>query len=140
MPGVFDDFNHRVFPGVRKTDIAISLFIDPNPEDIKRAHQLGSDAIELHTGAYANARSKPSQKVELQRLKEAAKQAHKLGMKVNAGHGLNLENLEAFIKYVPHLHDVSIGHALVSSALFKGLEPTVKAFLEIMTKGQKSNV
>jgi pyridoxine 5-phosphate synthase len=134
MPGVFDDFKHRVFPGVRKTDIAISLFIDPNPEDIERAHKLGSDAIELHTGTYANARSKPSQEVELQRLKEAAEQAHELGMKVNAGHGLNLENLEPFISHVPHLHDVSIGHALVSTALFKGLENTVTEFLDIMNK------
>jgi pyridoxine 5-phosphate synthase len=134
MPGVFDDFEGRVFPHVRKTDIAISLFIDPNPEDVERAHKLGSDAIELHTGTYANARSKPSQEVELQRLKEAAEQAHELGMKVNAGHGLNLENLGAFILHVPHLHDVSIGHALVSTALFKGLKHTVTEFLDIMDK------
>lgn len=132
MPGVFDDFEQRVFPHVRQTDIAISLFIDPNPEDVELAHKLGSDAIELHTGSYANTHAKASRNAELERLKKAAKQAHELGMKVNAGHGLNLNNLSDFIDYVPHLNDVSIGHALISTALFKGLEPTVKAFLDIM--------
>lgn len=132
MPAIFDDFENRVFPQVRKTDIAISLFIDPNPEDVELAHKLGSDAIELHTGTYANARSEAAKKAELERLKEAAEQAHDFGMNVNAGHGLNLNNLGDFINVVPHLHDVSIGHALISTALFKGLEQTVKAFLEIM--------
>ncbi len=134
MPAVFDDFEGRVFPQVRKTDIAISLFIDPNPEDVELAHKLGADAIELHTGTYANARSEPSRDAELERLKTAAEQAHESGMLVNAGHGLNLENLEAFVTSVPHLHDVSIGHALVSKALFEGLENTVRAFLKIMDK------
>ena len=68
-----------------------------------------------------------------QRLKEAAKQAHELGMKVNAGHGLNLDNLPALVETVPHLHDISIGHALVSSALYDGLETTVRKFLKIMS-------
>jgi pyridoxine 5-phosphate synthase len=132
MQGIFDDFEGRVFPHVRKTDIEISLFIDPNKEDVQLAHQLDADAIELHTGTYANARSEPARIAELTRLKDAAKQAHDLGMKVNAGHGLNLDNLGRMIREVPHLHDVSIGHALVSTALFKGLEQTVKEFLEIM--------
>lgn len=132
MTAIFDDFESRVFPHVHKTDIAISLFIDPNAEDVELAHQLGSDAIELHTGTYANARSAAAKKAELERLKEAAEQAHELGMHVNAGHGLNLDNLADFINYVPHLHDVSIGHALISTALFKGLKQTVHEFLDIM--------
>ena len=132
MRGVFDDFQSRVFPHVRETDIEICLFIDPNPEDVELAHELGCDAIELHTGTYANARSEASQEAELERLENAAKQAHNLGIKVNGGHGLNLDNLEPFIRRVPHLNDVSIGHALIATALFRGLEPTVKAFLDIM--------
>jgi pyridoxine 5-phosphate synthase len=132
MQGVFDDFQSRVFPQVRETDIAISLFIDPNPEDVEQAHELGTDAIELHTGTYANARSEPSRAAELERLKKSAEQAHSLGMKVNAGHGLNLQNMKTFVKNVPHLHEVSIGHALVSTALFKGLKRTVEEFLKIM--------
>lgn len=134
MSTVFADFQKRVFPRFRRTDIEISLFIDPNPEDIELAGELGSDAIELHTGPYANARTKEESVHELKRLKTAAIRAHNMGMKVNAGHGLNLENLEALVSYVPYLHDVSIGHALVSTALFRGLEETVKAFIEIMKK------
>ncbi|MDZ7773207.1 MAG: pyridoxine 5'-phosphate synthase [Balneolaceae bacterium] len=135
MRTVYDDFQTRVFPSIRETDIEISLFVDPEPEDIELAHELGSDAIELHTGTYANAGSDEKREKELERLAEAAKLAHSLGMKVNAGHGLNLDNLEAMVTRVPHLHDVSIGHALVSSALFMGLDRTVRAFLEIMNKG-----
>jgi len=134
MHTVFSDFQQRVFPKFRETDIAISLFIDPNIEDIELAHELGSDAIELHTGTYSNAVTAEAKKRELKRLKEAANLAHSLDMKVNAGHGLNLDNLEQLIEVVPHLNDISIGHALVSSALYYGLEDTVKKFLAIMEK------
>lgn len=139
MSTVFDDFQQRVFPIFRETNIAISLFIDPNKEDIELAHELGSDAIELHTGTYANAQTEEDQQHELERLKEAALLTHNLGMKVNAGHGLNLNNLKPFVDAVPHLHDISIGHALVSTALFKGLDQTVKDFLAIMNHGESKH-
>ncbi|MEL7833708.1 pyridoxine 5'-phosphate synthase [Fodinibius sp. Rm-B-1B1-1] len=132
METVFDDFRDRVFPAYADTNIAISLFIDPNKKDIELAADLGSDAIELHTGTYANATTESDKKAELDRLKEGAELAHELGMKVNAGHGLNLDNLEPLVDQVPHLNDISIGHALVSSALFYGLNKTVKKFLRIM--------
>jgi len=134
MSAVFDDFQKRVFPKVRETDIEISLFIDPKKEDIELANKLGSDAVELHTGTYANAKGKKAKRQELERLKEGAELAHKLGMKVNAGHGLNLDNLSAVVETIPDLHDISIGHALVSTALFRGLDATVKAFLEIINR------
>jgi len=134
MSTVFDDFQKRVFPKVRETDIKVSLFIDPNKEDIELANELGSDAVELHTGTYANAEGKKAKHQELERLEEGAELAHKLGMKVNAGHGLNLDNLSDVVETVPHLHDISIGHALVSTALFRGLDATVKAFLEIINQ------
>ncbi len=134
MSTVFDDFQQRVFPKIRETDIEVSLFIDPVTEDIELAHELGSDAVELHTGTYANAATEKARKQELNRLKEGAVLAHNLGMKVNAGHGLNLDNLKPLVETVPYLNDISIGHALVSTSLFRGLESTVKAFLEIMTE------
>lgn len=132
MSTVFDDFQQRVFPKFRETDIEISLFIDPVTEDIELANELGSDAIELHTGTYANATSEKTRKQELNRLKKGSVLAHNLGMKVNAGHGLNLENLQPLVETIPYLNDISIGHALVSTSLFRGLDNTVKAFLEIM--------
>jgi len=132
MSVVFDDFKKRVFPSIRETDIEISLFLDPNPEDINLAFELGTDAIELHTGNYANAVSDEVATKELARLSDAAIQAHKLGIRVNAGHGLNQKNLPAFLKAVPHLNEVSIGHALISDAVFDGLETTVKNYLELI--------
>jgi pyridoxine 5-phosphate synthase len=132
MATVFDDFQQRVFPKIQQTDIETSLFIDPNKEDIELANELGTDAIELHTGTYANAPNEETKQEELERLKDAAQLAHNLGIKVNAGHGLNLNNLGLLVNTVPHLNDISIGHALISSALFYGLEDTVKRFLEII--------
>tara|TARA_R110002124_G_scaffold45693_1_gene137921 strand:- start:24186 stop:24914 length:729 start_codon:yes stop_codon:yes gene_type:complete len=132
MNVVFEDFKERVFPSIRETDIQISLFLDPNPTDIEKAHELGSNAIELHTGNYANAASAGAADFELDRLSEAANQAHGFGMKVNAGHGLNQKNLPKLLKSVPHLNEISIGHALISDAVFDGLEVTVKNYLKIM--------
>jgi len=133
MESVFQDFKERVFPSIRETEIEISLFLDPNPRDINLAFELGSDAIELHTGTFANTTSDEERIHELKRLKQAANQIHELGMKVNAGHGLNLENLPVFLDVVPHLNEISIGHALISKSLFWGLPKTVKAYLEIMS-------
>jgi len=132
MKRVYDDFEKRVFPAFRKTDIEISLFVDPNPVDIELAAKLGSDAIELHTGTFANAQSPDIEQKELNRLKEAAVMAHEAGMQVNAGHGLNLNNLGRLVDSVPHLKDISIGHALVSQSLFWGLDKTVRAYIQIM--------
>jgi pyridoxine 5-phosphate synthase len=132
MSVVYDDFKNRLFPAFEGTDIKISLFLDPNPEDIKLAHKLGTDAIELHTGTFANAPNEETQKKELERLTKAADLIHDLGMIVNAGHGLNLENLPVLIDHVSHLEDVSIGHALISKSVFWGLERTVKEYLKII--------
>lgn len=132
MNVVFDDFKERVFPAIRETNIEISLFLDPNPEDINLAFELGADTIELHTGNYANAETVESANHELTRLSNAAKQAHKLGIKVSAGHGLNQKNLSAFLKAVPHLTEVSIGHALISESIFDGLEKTVTSYLKLI--------
>ncbi|WP_440999781.1 pyridoxine 5'-phosphate synthase [Fodinibius sp. SL11] len=137
METVFEDFRDRVFPAYANTDIAISLFVDPKEKDIELAAKLGSDAIELHTGTYANATTESDKETELQRLKEGAELAHTLGMKVNAGHGLNLQNLPPLVNTVPHLNDISIGHALISSALFYGLDETVKKFLTIINNTNK---
>lgn len=132
MSVVYGDFKNRVFPAFEGTGIKISLFLDPNPKDIELAHKLGADAVELHTGTFANAPSDEAQQKELERLTEAADMIHDLGMVVNAGHGLNLENLPILIKHVSHMEDVSIGHALISKSVFWGLERTVKEYLKIM--------
>jgi pyridoxine 5-phosphate synthase len=110
----------------------VSLFITPEPEQIEAAARTGSQFIELHTGAFAEAFGNESDRVrELQRLIDGAKQAHKLGLKVNAGHGLNYENLPTLYR-VPHLVELNIGHSIVSRAVFVGMETAVKEMLTLM--------
>lgn len=132
MKKVYNDFEKRVIPAFEGTDIEISLFLDPNPVDIELAHKLGVDAIELHTGTFANATEPTVIKRELERLKLGAEMIRELGMKVNAGHGLNLMNLPTLIANVPHMEDISIGHALISKSLYWGLDRTVKEYLKLM--------
>jgi pyridoxine 5-phosphate synthase len=134
MKAMKDDYRSRIMPAFEGTDIEVSLFLDPNLEDIEIAAEVGADAVELHTGTYANAETDVERQAELDRLTKAAEHAHGLGLIVNAGHGLNRDNLPAFLDAVPHLNDVSIGHALISDALFMGLEQTVKSYLSIMTQ------
>lgn len=132
MSTVYDDFKERVFPALKDSGIEISLFLDPNPKDIELAQKLGADAVELHTGTFANASNHEDKVKELKRLEKAALMIHEAGMTVNAGHGLNLDNLPDLIDQVPHLADISIGHALISKSIYWGLDKTVKEYLNIM--------
>ena len=112
--------------------IDVSLFIAPDPEQVEASARIGAQFIELHTGAYAEQfYRKRERQVELERLISAAKQAYQLGVKVNAGHGLNCENVP-LLHIVPHLVELNIGHSIVSRALFIGLEAAVKEMLKAM--------
>lgn len=112
--------------------IEVSLFIDPTPKQVDASARIGAQFIELHTGAYAEAfHEKRSRNVELERLVAAAKQAKSSGLRVNAGHGLNTENVP-LIHIVPHLEELNIGHSIISRAVFTGLETAVKEILRTM--------
>ncbi|MEX1136122.1 MAG: pyridoxine 5'-phosphate synthase [Balneolales bacterium] len=132
MPSVFDDYQKRVMPALKKAGIAVSLFIDPDEKSIELAHRLKSEAVELHTGTYANAKNDQQRAIKLERLRMAAISAHQKGMKVNAGHGLNFDNIHPFLDAVPHLNDISIGHALISDAIFNGLANSVSRLVAIL--------
>jgi len=113
-------------------NIEVSLFIAPDERQIEAAARVGSQFIELHTGQFAESFSdERKREVELQRLISGAKQAHALGLKVNAGHGLNYENLSVLF-HVPHLVELNIGHSIVSRAMMTGLENAVKEMLRLM--------
>ncbi|MEI6357014.1 MAG: pyridoxine 5'-phosphate synthase [Verrucomicrobiota bacterium] len=117
---------------MRDAGIATSLFIGPDPAQISAAARAGADAIELHTGRYGDHwHLKRERNDEIQRLVAAARQAHELGLQVNAGHGLNVENLP-LIHLVPHLVELNIGHSIVSRAVFIGLDAAVKEMLKAM--------
>ena len=112
--------------------IEVSLFIAPDPAQVEAAAQMGSQFIELHTGAFAeHFHDAAAREKELQRLVAAAELAHRLGLQVNAGHGLNYENLPALFR-VPHLIELNIGHSIISRALFTGIESAVRSMLELM--------
>jgi pyridoxine 5-phosphate synthase len=112
--------------------IEVSLFISPDPRQIEAAARTGSQFIELHTGAFAESFAlDPGRLAELERLITGAKQAHALGLKVNAGHGLNYRNLPV-LRRVPHLVELNIGHTIVSRALAVGMATAVKEMLELM--------
>lgn len=105
--------------------IEASLFIDPDEAQIELSAKLGAPAVELHTGAYANAYGTPLRSKEFQRLRLAAVRAHDLGLTVNAGHGINYVNI-AEVRTLPHLHELNIGHSILSRALFTGIEEAVR--------------
>jgi pyridoxine 5-phosphate synthase len=112
--------------------IEVSMFITPDPAQIQAAAQAGSQFIELHTGAFAGAfADELRREAELQRLIAAARQAHSLGLKVNAGHGLNYQNLAVLLR-VPHLVELNIGHSIVSRAIAVGLPAAVREMLGLM--------
>ena len=103
------------------------MFIDPDLYQVEAAATIGAPTIELHTGAYAE-RTGAARDEELERLIRAAKHAHKLGLHVNAGHGLSLENVGPILT-IPHLDTLNIGHSIVCDALFVGLESATRAML-----------
>ena len=104
--------------------IDVSLFIDPVMEQIDAARTVGAPIVEFHTGEYANADDPKQQTNEFERLREAAAYAHSLGLVVNAGHGLNYENVQRICR-LPNLHELNIGHAIISRAVFDGLGKAV---------------
>ena len=112
--------------------IEVSLFIGPDPRQVEAAARIGSQFIELHTGAYAEHFATPAAlEPELNRLIAAARQAHALGLRVNAGHGLNYQNLP-LLHRVPHLVELNIGHSIISRAVTTGLAVAVKDMLALM--------
>jgi|TARA_B100001971_G_C18256142_1_gene582297 pyridoxine 5-phosphate synthase len=117
---------------MNKADIEVSLFINPDAKQVDAAAKSGAQFIELHTGQYAehfgNAQKR---KRELNRLIAAAEHAHGLGLRVNAGHGLNYDNLVDLLK-VPHLEELNIGHCIISRSLSVGLPKAVKEILQLM--------
>jgi pyridoxine 5-phosphate synthase len=105
--------------------ITTSLFIDPDEEQIALSAELKAPWVELHTGAYANAYYGAKRASEFARLRIGSARAHALGLVVNAGHGINYTNI-AEVRTLPHLHELNIGHSIISRALFTGIEESIR--------------
>ena len=109
---------------LKAAGIEVSLFIGPDAPQIDAAVAVGAPVVELHTGAFANAWKSPAADAELARLRAGCGHAHQLGLIVNAGHGINYDNIRAILT-LPHLHELNIGHSIVARALFKGVRGAV---------------
>jgi len=120
-----EDRVRAVVDQMRAAGIATSLFISPDEAQVELAAKLQSPWIELHTGAYAEAYHSAERKTQFERLRRAAALANRLGLVVNAGHGVNYVNI-AEVGTLPHLHELNIGHAILSRALFTGIEEAVR--------------
>ncbi|MBD3271965.1 MAG: pyridoxine 5'-phosphate synthase, partial [Elusimicrobia bacterium] len=114
---------------LKSAGIMVSAFVDPIGERIEQARQLGVDAVELHTGAYA---AKSSSR-ELIRLEVCAVRAHHLGLQVNAGHGIDYTNVKSIVK-LPHCAELNIGFSIVARALFVGLSAAVREMLDLINQ------
>lgn len=121
-------FLKEVIYKLKKQGIRTSIFIDTDLNMIEGAAALETDRIELYTEAYAK-QYKANPEAAVEPYRKAAHRAHKYGMGINAGHDLNLDNLAFFHKNIEHLEEVSIGHALISDALYMGLENTIQLYL-----------
>ena len=134
--GGLDVVAHRreLEPTIKRLHVAgirISLFIDPDLKQIDAAGELGVEMVELHTGKLANAFTEKIERQEIENLQAAARAAFELKLQVNAGHGINYNNIK-LVKKVPHLTELNIGHSIISQAIFVGLEDAVRQMLGAM--------
>jgi pyridoxine 5-phosphate synthase len=121
----------KIIKNLKDGEITVSLFIDPDLDQVRAAHKVDADRIELHTGRYCEARNERERARELSRIVDAAKAAAKLGMSVAAGHGLNYDNVQPIAR-IREIDELNIGHAIVGRAVLVGFERAVREMLELM--------
>lgn len=121
----------QVIRELHTSDIRVSLFIEPQLDQVKMASRLEADAVELNTGNYANLQREADPSNELERLRESSKLASRLGLKALAGHGLNLANIPA-IAALPEVEEVNIGYSIIARAVLVGLERAVHEMLTVI--------
>ena len=125
---ILEQEDHLIYVGhrMKEKDILFSLFIDPDADQVEAAKRVRADSIELNTGPYSEASSIDAKNQHLVQLGKAAMQAHDLGLRVFAGHGLTTDNVPAVIHNVPWIEELNIGHHIVSRSIYIGMEQSVK--------------
>jgi pyridoxine 5-phosphate synthase len=116
---------------LKKKRILVSIFVDPEPEQVRAAKEVDADCVELHTGTYTEAKGKARQSKELKKLKQAGKLAVELGLRLNAGHGLNYQNVRPVAR-IPGIEDLNIGHSIISRSVFVGLAQAVREMKKLI--------
>jgi len=126
----------EVVARLKERGILVSLFIEADARQIEVARLVGADAVEFHTGRYANAADSESQHQELDALTHAARYAHEAGLRVHMGHGLNYQNVCA-IAAIPHVEELNIGHSIVARAMFVGMRQAVREMKEVICLAER---
>jgi pyridoxine 5-phosphate synthase len=121
----------KIIKNLKDGEITVSLFIDPDLDQVRASHKVNADRIELHTGRYCEARNERERARELSRIVDAAKAAARLGMSVAAGHGLNYDNVLPIAR-IQEIDELNIGHSIVGRAVLVGFERAVREMLELM--------
>lgn len=128
----FDQLN-SVIPKLQRGGILVSLFVNPDEESIQTSAKLKTDYVEINTDSYACAKNITEQIAQLERFKKMVNLAHRLNLGVNAGHGLNYKNISNLVQ-IEHIHEFSIGHAIVARAVMVGFEKAVKEMLDLIKR------
>ena len=126
----------KVVKTLKDAEIQVSLFIDPDLDQVKAAHRLEAEVVELHTGRYCDARNPSDRRRELSRIVDAAKAAARLGLKVAAGHGLNYQNVLP-VAAIQEIEEFNIGHAIVARAVLVGFQRAVEEMKELIAQGAR---
>lgn len=129
VSGQLEKITNFVKP-LKDAGIIVSLFIDPNEEQVKASAKTGAQFIEMHTGQYSEAYGTEKEEEEFQKLKKSAQLAQSLGLKVNAGHGLNYDNVHRMHE-IQGLYELNIGHSIISRAIFTGLAAAVREMADL---------
>ena len=116
--------------------VRVSLFIDPDPVQLEASKRVGAPVVEIHTGRYADAESREEREAEYQRIVAAVEKGVELGLHVNAGHGLNYQNIGPIAALAP-IRELNIGHAIIARAVFSGLEEAVREMKRLMVEARR---
>ncbi len=125
----------KVVKTLKDADIVASLFIDPDVDQVRAAHRVEADVVEIHTGRYCDARLLQDRRRELARVVDVAKAAAKLGIRVAAGHGLNYQNVLPVVA-ISEIEELNIGHAIIGHAIMVGMERAVREMKELLARGK----
>ena len=128
----YEGFLVKVIQRLKAIPVRVSLFIDPVADMVRAAQEVGADAVELYTGPYAMAYPERAEEI-IQPYRTAAQVAASIGMRLHAGHDLNLQNLHFLRRNLPNLAEVSIGHALIADALYMGIGETIRHYRQALT-------
>ena len=125
------DLYKGVVERLKEAGIEVSFFVDPNPAQVKAAHDCGADIVEIHTGHYSEARTELEAQERFKAIVQAVEAAHKIELRVSAGHGLNYANIKRF-QVLPQIEEYSIGHSIVARAVIVGFERAVREMVELV--------